>query len=85
MAGFLTKFTEYITIKVVLGARIGNSQADAMRAQGTGEERTMLLSEINLRDPYVLVHEGRYYLYGTRGATCWGPATGFDVYTGTDL
>ena len=26
-----------------------------------------------------------YYLYGTRGATCWGPATGFDVYTGTDL
>ena len=70
---------------MVLGARIGNSQADAMRAQGTGEERTMLLSEINLRDPYVLVHEGRYYLYGTRGATCWGPADGFDVYVGDDL
>ena len=41
--------------------------------------------EINIRDPFVLVHEGQYYLYGTRGATCWGPATGFDVYTGTDL
>lgn len=42
-------------------------------------------NEINIRDPFVLVHEGRYYLYGTRGATCWGPADGFDVYTGTDL
>ena len=45
----------------------------------------MLLSEINLRDPYVLPFEGRYYLYGTRGATCWGPADGFDVYTSADL
>ena len=41
--------------------------------------------EINIRDPFVLVHEGQYYLYGTRGATCWGPADGFDVYTGRDL
>ena len=45
----------------------------------------MRLSDINLRDPFVLVHEGRYYLYGTRGATCWGPATGFDVYVSADL
>ena len=45
----------------------------------------MKRNEINIRDPFVLVHEGRYYLYGTRGATCWGPADGFDVYTGTDL
>ena len=45
----------------------------------------MLLSEINLRDPFVLVHEGAYYLYGTRGATCWGPADGFDVYVSRDL
>ena len=42
------------------------------------------LEEINIRDPFVLVHEGVYYLYGTRGATCWGPADGFDVYTSTD-
>lgn len=42
-------------------------------------------SEINIRDPYVLVHEGKYYLYGTRGETTWGPATGFDVYVGEDL
>ena len=42
-------------------------------------------SDINIRDPFVLPHNGRYYLYGTRAATCWGPADGFDVYTGTDL
>ena len=23
--------------------------------------------EINIRDPFVLVHEGKYYMYGTRG------------------
>ena len=40
---------------------------------------------INIRDPFVLVHEGTYYLYGTRGETCWGMADGFDVYTGRDL
>lgn len=41
--------------------------------------------QINIRDPFVLVHGGRYYLYGTRGPTCWGAADGFDVYTGYDL
>lgn len=45
----------------------------------------MKRTEINIRDPFVLVEGGRYYLYGTRGETCWGPADGFDVYTGTDL
>ena len=45
----------------------------------------MKRNEINIRDPFVLLHDGVYYLYGTRGPTCWGPATGFDVYTGTDL
>lgn len=25
---------------------------------------------INIRDPFVLVHEGKYYLYGTRGPEC---------------
>ena len=45
----------------------------------------MLLTDINIRDPFVLVHWGKYYLYGTRGATCWGPADGFDVYVSEDL
>ncbi|MBR3107833.1 MAG: family 43 glycosylhydrolase [Clostridia bacterium] len=42
-------------------------------------------SEINIRDPFVLLEGDTYYMYGTRGATCWGPATGFDVYTSGDL
>ena len=45
----------------------------------------MKLNEINIRDPFVLVHEDKYYLYGTRGATCWGAADGFDVYVSADL
>ncbi len=45
----------------------------------------MKRAEINIRDPFVLVHQGKYYLYGTRGATCWGPADGFDVYVSDDL
>ncbi len=45
----------------------------------------MLLTDINIRDPYVLPWDGKYYLYGTRGPTCWGRADGFDVYTGSDL
>lgn len=50
----------------------------------------MKLSEINIRDPFVLPHEGKYYMYGTRvGKTCknatWGTQTGFDVYISDDL
>ncbi len=42
-------------------------------------------NEINVRDPYVLLHDNVYYLYGTRSQTCWGPADGFDCYTSRDL
>ena len=45
----------------------------------------MRLEDINIRDPYMLLHEGTYYLYGTRSATCWGPAEGFDGYRSEDL
>ena len=45
----------------------------------------MRTDEINIRDPFVLLHDDTYYLYGTRGSTCWGEATGFDVYAGGDL
>ncbi|MBR3503441.1 MAG: family 43 glycosylhydrolase [Clostridia bacterium] len=45
----------------------------------------MQSQDINIRDPFVLVHGGKYYLYGTRGATCWGVASGFDVYVSDDL
>ena len=45
----------------------------------------MKRTEINLRDPYVLLHDGKYYLYGTRSETCWGKADGFDCYVSRDL
>lgn len=46
------------------------------------------LTEIHFRDPFVLPveREGKYYLYGTIGETCWkGTPRGFDVYVSTDL
>ncbi len=45
----------------------------------------MKLTDINIRDPFILAENGTYYLYGTRGASCWGTSTGLDVYTSTDL
>lgn len=45
----------------------------------------MNFKDINIRDPFVLPHEGKYYLYGTRGATAWTKATGLDVYVSDDL
>lgn len=41
----------------------------------------MKINEINLRDPFILLHNGTYYMYGSRG---WD-FTGFDVYTSSDL
>ncbi len=40
----------------------------------------MRREDVNIRDPYVLVHDGKYYLYGTRSATCWGEAGGLGCY-----
>ena len=42
-------------------------------------------TDVNIRDPYVLLHEGVYYLYGTRSSSCWGQADGFDCYKSEDL
>lgn len=50
------------------------------------EENEMQRREaVNIRDPYILLHDGIYYLYGTRSATCWGEADGFDCYKSKDL
>ena len=40
----------------------------------------MLCSEIQIRDPYVVLLDGKYYLYGTTGNNCWGEGYGFDAY-----
>lgn len=50
------------------------------------KQRLLKNQEIHMRDPYILVYEGRYYMYGTRGENCFtGPMDGFDCYVGTDL
>lgn len=45
----------------------------------------MKRQDINIRDPFVLVHDNKYYLYGTRSATTWSEAEGFDCYISEDL
>ena len=46
----------------------------------------MKCSEIHIRDPFVLVHEGKYYMYGTVGANTWNnKKSRFDVYVSEDL
>lgn len=45
----------------------------------------METAEIKVRDPYILPYEGKYYLFGTRSMTAWGPADGFDCYISEDL
>ena len=41
----------------------------------------MKTNEINIRDPFVLNYNGKYYMYGTRGSECWADeAYGLDVY-----
>jgi hypothetical protein len=47
--------------------------------------RAVKTQEIRIRDPFVLLSGGRYYLYGTRSETCWGKAEGFDCYISEDL
>ncbi len=41
--------------------------------------------DINIRDPFVLVYENKYYMYGTRADNFGQKTSGFDVYVGTDL
>ncbi|MCD8327046.1 MAG: glycoside hydrolase family 43 protein [Lachnospiraceae bacterium] len=46
----------------------------------------MKASEINIRHPLVLLYDGKYYMYGTRGKECWtDQAYGLDVYVSEDL
>ena len=45
----------------------------------------MTFKDINIRDPFILPYDGKYYLYGTRGKTAWVAAEGLDVYVSNDL
>ncbi len=45
----------------------------------------MKTNEINIRDPFVLVKNGTYYMYGTRAQNFGMKTGGFDVYVSKDL
>lgn len=45
----------------------------------------MKLTDINIRDPFILKEGEKYYLYGTRAKNFGKETGGFDVYTSTDL
>lgn len=49
----------------------------------------MKLCDINVRDPFILAYENKYYLYGTRAKNTWEyvdtSTIGFDVYVSEDL
>lgn len=45
----------------------------------------MKFKDIHIRDPFIVTYEEKYYLYGTRGETAWGVASGLDVYVSDDL
>lgn len=50
----------------------------------------MKLTDINIRDPFILPYAGTYYMYGSRvglpeNGKGWGLQTGFDVYVSKDL
>ena len=45
----------------------------------------MKCSEINIRDPFILIDDGRFYLYGTRAANFGQKTGGFDVYYSEDM
>ncbi|MBE6749221.1 MAG: glycoside hydrolase [Ruminococcaceae bacterium] len=45
----------------------------------------MTNEQINIRDPFVLFENGKYYMYGTRAENFGQKTGGFDVYVSTDL
>lgn len=46
----------------------------------------LLQTDIQMRDPFVFVENGKYCLYGTTDKNCWrGPAAGFEAYESCDL
>ena len=45
----------------------------------------MKANESNIRDPFILLDDGKYYMYGSRRYELFGECTGLDVYVSNDL
>lgn len=46
---------------------------------------TLTCKDINIRDPFILCEDGKYYMYGTRAANFGVKVGGVDVYISEDL
>lgn len=78
----MLKKTFLITSLIALVGCSGCQGSDSDTGGKTNETPssiTVLSTTIPLADPYILLHEGVYYLYGTE------VGTGFDVYYSNDL
>ena len=49
------------------------------------KKTSLTCKDINIRDPFVICEDGKYYLYGTRAKNFGKHTGGFDVYVSTDL
>ena len=45
----------------------------------------MRAEDIRIRDPFVFVEDGMYYLLGTTGEDCWNKGSNFSLYASRDL
>ena len=45
----------------------------------------MKRSDLHIRDPFVLVHDGKYYLLGTTGEDSWRKGSNLVLYESRDL
>ena len=57
-----------------------------MKINNPFKKKTALTcKDINIRDPFVICENGRYYMYGTRAFNFGRYTCGFDVYESDDL
>ncbi len=76
----------YIAIAMVFVSGTTNTAFVQAAETSTVTTYTLKTSEIHIRDPYILPYEGKYYLYGTDGASAFsGNMDSFHVYVSEDL
>lgn len=73
-------------------AMLGSSQslivtaAESQTISAGDFDYRLTAEDITIRDPYIVVYEGKYYMYGTDGATAFsGKMDHFPVYVSEDL
>jgi len=70
--------------------RVKGMSPAAYKLKKKQRSKSMKLSEINIRDPFILTYKDKYYMYGSRvgqpyAGSMWGDQFGFDVYVSDDM